>query len=42
MGHIVIINLLILVIAFVGGLCQDLEEKSYEDDATSEVVKVLL
>lgn len=42
--YIITINLLVLAIVFVGGLCQDLEQdpdsKSY-DDATSEAVKVL-
>ena len=49
MKCIVATNLLVLAIVFVGGLCQDLEQdsdsnkdsKSYYDDTTSEVVKVL-
>jgi len=41
MKHFVIINLLVFVILFVVGLCQDQDQQTTDDDITTEVTKVL-
>ena len=41
MRYFVAKNLFIFAVILVSGLCQDLEPRSDEDDAATEVVKVL-